>query len=347
MAFDINGSIYLRKVDLVGRYDMSNWREIPFDYGVEAEFVDIGGKKSSLISGLPIPSIGTNQTYQGGMSVSPNGNIAISCVNSKDGDSNPIGRVTNTKYNALNYPGKISAQSIHIWDKHGKVIAEDTVAGLGRVDGVWLDGNNNLFVMSTLHRVVNKNITMSNLSSTLLKFLPKKGKGVSDIKREDLVPVTLPVGSEPTRTAELTGLGNIWIDDAEWLFGGVGYSGKHLGTPGAGCCCWHSNFALDYFGRTFAPEIDQYDVAVLDSNGNVILKIGKYGNLDDGIPMIKEGGSPIPRSIGGDEVGLFHAAFVATHSNKRVFIADYGNGRVVCVKLNYHNSVKLSFVSEK
>jgi DNA-binding beta-propeller fold protein YncE len=343
MAFDAEGAIYLRKVDIVGRYDISNWREIPFDYGVEAQFVDIGGNKCSLVSGLPIPSIGTNQTYQGGMSVSPNGNIAISCINYAEGSINPIGKVTNLKYQPIKFAGRQLAQSIHIWDKYGKVVAEDAIPGLGRTDGVWLDVNNNLFIMSALHRNISSKIKSSMLSSTIIKILPKKGRGITDIKREDIVPLVLPVGNEPKRTPELYGMSNVWVDDFEWMYGGVGFSGKHLATPGAGCCCWHSNFALDYFGRSFATEIDQYCVAVLDSNGNLITKIGKYGNIDDGIPLIKEGGSPNPKSIGGDEVGLFHACYVATHSDNRLFIADYGNGRVVSVKLNYHQQVKLKF----
>lgn len=339
MGFDVNGLIYLRKVDIVGRFDLANWKEIPFDYGIEAEFTDESNRnKVSLVSCLPIPSIGTNQTYQGGMSISPNGNIAISCVNSFGDSTNPIGKVSNIKYKPPVYPGKLITESIHIWDKHGKIVAEDAVSGLGRVDGVWLDAGNNLFVMSVYHRMLKNKTPLNKLSSTLMKFSFKKGRVISDAKGEKAVPVALRVGSEPERTPDLYGNGSIWVNESEWLYGGVGFSGQHL--PG-GCCCWHANLALDFYGRSFAAEVDQYDVAVLDSNGNLILKIGKYGNLDDGIPLIKEGGSPNPRSIGGDEVGLFHAAFVATHSDKRVFIADYGNGRVVSVKLSYHNSVKL------
>jgi len=343
VAFDRDGQIYLRKVDIVGRYDISNWREIPFDYGVEAQFVDINRNQCSLISGLPIPSVGTNQTHQGGMSVSLKGNIVISCINYKDDFINPIGKVTNLKYKPIKFPGRQEAQSIHVWDKHGNVVAQDSIPGIGRIDGVWLDSNNNYYAMSALHRVISSKVKSSMLSSTIIKFLPKKGRGVSDIKRDDIVPLVLPVGDEPKRWPELYGMGNVWVDDYEWMYGGVGFSGKHLPTPGAGCCCWHSNFALDYFGRSFATEIDQYCVAVLDSNGNLITKIGKYGNLDDGLPLIKEGGSPNPKSIGGDEVSLFHACYVATHSDNRLFIADYGNGRVVSVKLNYHKNVSLEF----
>jgi hypothetical protein len=317
---------------------------VPFDYGIEVDFIDEkSGKKVSMVSGLPIPSILTNQTYHGGISISPNGNIAISCLNYFGDSINPIGKVSNLKYKPPLFPGKLSAESIHIWDKHGKLVAEDAVSGLGRVDGVCIDGSNNLYVMSVYHRILNNKLSMNKLSSTLIKFSPKKGRVISNSKRPDMVPLTYPAGSEPERTPDLFGVGNIWVSDSEWMYGGVGYSGKHLGGDAPiGCCCWHANFALDLYGRSFAAEVDQYDVAVLDAKGNLVLKIGKYGNVDDGVPLIKEGGPPNPRSIGGDEVGLFHAAFVATHSDKRVFIADYGNGRVVSVKLNYHNIVKLN-----
>jgi hypothetical protein len=40
--------------------------------------------------------------------------------------------------------------------------------------------------------------------------------------------------------------------------------------------------------------------------------------------------------LGGDEVGLFHPLYVGTHTDHRLFISDYGNGRIVSVKLDYH-----------
>ena len=82
--------------------------------------------------------------------------------------------------------------------------------------------------------------------------------------------------------------------------------------------------------------MDRYSVAVLDSAGNVILRIGRFGNVDDGAPLIADGGPPKPRSIGGDEVGLFYAPYVATHTDRRLFIADVGNARIVSVRLDYH-----------
>lgn len=83
-------------------------------------------------------------------------------------------------------------------------------------------------------------------------------------------------------------------------------------------------------------------MAVLDSNGNLITRVGQYGNVDDGKPLDGKGGPPNPRSIGGDETGIFHAAYVGTHSDKRLFISDAGNARIVSVKMNYHTEEKIS-----
>jgi hypothetical protein len=113
-----------------------------------------------------------------------------------------------------------------------------------------------------------------------------------------------------------------------------------------GCICWqHSRFTLDYFARSFAPEMDQFSIAVLDSSGNLIMRIGRYGNVDDGMPLrgqrADEDGGPMlvppnPRPLGGDEIALMHACHVATMTDRYLYIGDVGNGRIVQVKLDYH-----------
>jgi len=65
-------------------------------------------------------------------------------------------------------------------------------------------------------------------------------------------------------------------------------------------------------------------------------RIGRCGNLDDGRPLVTEAGPPSARSIGGDEVALFHAAYLADHTDRRLFIADADNGRILAVQLGYH-----------
>ena len=88
-------------------------------------------------------------------------------------------------------------------------------------------------------------------------------------------------------------------------------------------------------------------VAVLDSAGNLILRVGRCGNADDGKPLIADGGSPAARSIGGDEVALFHALYVGVDTDRRLFIADQGNARIVSVKLGYYQSEKVPLVAQR
>ena len=122
-------------------------------------------------------------------------------------------------------------------------------------------------------------------------------------------------------------------------YGGVGWHGKN---NGLGCGCPNTRCALDSFARVFAPEIERYSVAVLDTNGNLILRLGTYGNVDDGLPLVKSGGPATPRSIGGDEVALMNAAYLATQSDHHLFIADIGNYRLLSVKIDYHATERVA-----
>ena len=81
---------------------------------------------------------------------------------------------------------------------------------------------------------------------------------------------------------------------------------------------------------------------MLDTSGNLILRVGRYGNVDDGKPLVAAGGPPNTRSVGGDEVSLMHACFVGTHTDHRLFIADAGNERILSVKLGYHAEGKVA-----
>ena len=109
----------------------------------------------------------------------------------------------------------------------------------------------------------------------------------------------------------------------------------------------HSPFISGGFMKVVDGEpildLDQFSVAVLDSSGNLIMRIGKYGNVDDGLPLSKNQKlvAPNPRPLGGDEVALMHPSHVATMTDRYLYIGDVGNARVVQVKLGYHAEAKI------
>lgn len=362
MCFDLNGFVYLRVDQGVIRYNSTTWKEVPWDYGEESQGVMFsgtsGGRSVQSDSVLRVPGGRTSPFWHlSGMEISPRGHLAVSTFNSdrkserNDGVLAPKISTVAKKYAPLNYPGRFQWGEIHIFDKHGKVVLQDALPGVGHMDGIGIDKDDNIYVMVGSTRLIDGkkyDNQPSDVTETILKVQAGRGKVISASKS---ISVVLPDSEQPKRPADVSGGlgtgGNAWVENAEWFYGGVGSC--FTNQPAPSCCCWNSRFSIDLLGRSFAPEIRHSSVAVLDTAGNLILRIGRYGNVDDGKPTILDPENKNPRSIGGDEVSLFYAPFVTSHTDKRVFIADPGNGRIVSVKLNYHTDEKvlLNTVKEK
>jgi hypothetical protein len=241
------------------------------------------------------------------------------------------------------FPGRARWAEVHIWDKHGKLVCEDAVPGLTMTDGLHIDKEDNVYALWAARRLLpGQNVSETEptrkgwlpiSSQTLVKFKPGKAKVLCTGR----VAQPLPKGSLPKRPpdAKTTGNGVAWAEGAEWMYGGVGCNG-FVPHWAPNCSCWNARPALDLFARSFATELARSRVAVLDSGGNLILRIGKYGNVEDGVPLVKKGGPDNPRPVGGDEVALAKPTYLAAHTDRRLFIADYGNYRVLSVKLGYH-----------
>lgn len=352
LCFDINGHAYLRTGSIVARYDARTWREVPWDYGEERESVTIGwGKAAKVISGLALPGKRASPWYHGGgFGVSVKGNLVVQCFNgasfSPTGDRNSAraGKTVDDdgrKYTPRLYPGRRRWGEIHVWDKHGQTVHEDAVPGMGITDGVAIDKDDNVYVLTNPTRTPDGKSVLNPKTETLIKFRPKKGKVLSTLKKGN-VPVPLTDAEALKKPLHLKGhyMGGAWAQNAEWFYGGVGYAGGR-------CICWNARFALDYLARSFVPEPDHFSVAVLDTNGNLILRIGQYGNVEDGKPITQDKVIKESRSIGGDETAIMHACYVAAETDRRLFIADAGNRRILSVKMDYHKEEKIPLSKAK
>ncbi len=364
MAFDNDGLMYLRTNTAIARFDPETWREVPFDYG--EEFKDFtfsdqkNGPRIDLMSGLPLGAeTYVSQWHNGGLSVSPKGYIVVPSIVDKAGFRTWTGKDEKSAnaaapagggYEPPLYPGRARFGEVHVYDKHGKRIYQDAVPGIRYMLGIAMDSHDDIYVLTHETRMYNGAPYFNVKTGTLLKLPPCLGKFMTDKPGGVNPPVPLTSTSTPKRPPELMkGDEKFWVDGVKWLFGGVGFAGKGDPVSGGGCSCWNARFALDYFGRSFVPEIDHYSVAVLDSAGNLMMRIGKYGNADDGKPLQPDGGSPVAHSIGGDEVALFHAAYLAVDSDNRLFIADAGNSRILSVKLVYNTNsrTRISDITSK
>ncbi|MCK6473948.1 MAG: hypothetical protein L6R28_19680 [Planctomycetes bacterium] len=353
MAFGPDGLLHMREKTIVGRYDPETFREVPFDYGEEATNVTCessqGARATDLISGLPI-YCGTGW-HIGGMTVSVKGHLGISCYvtkgappeittrndeknvddgkgygrTDKGGDTPVKGRVFKPDF----YPGRMYFGEVHIFDVHGKSIHEDVVKGLPDMYGLGVDKDDNLYLMASPTRVLDGKMHFNEMTGTLMKFRPGKGKIICG---GGAVPMPLREETKPKRPPDgIKGSTPFWVEGADWKYGGVGFCGKNSMYAMGGCACYNSRFYLDYFGRSFAPEIDRSQVAVLDTNGNLIMRIGRYGNVDSAGPK-----SQVP--LGGDEVGIVYGPYIATFTDRYLWVADTGNQRVASVRLDYHTN---------
>jgi hypothetical protein len=341
MAIDHAGRAYLRTADGIARFDAKSWREIPFDYGDHVRKMSAQGlKHSNVHSAITYAGVlGVASGQLGGMSVSPVGDVAVTVANpakppSRDGAKNMHASAT-VRYTPPIFPGRARPWEVHVWDRHGKPLYPDAVPGTGRMDGVLIDRDHNLYVViAGVGRVKGKKY-FNPMSCSIFKVRP----GTKIVGTRGALP--LPKGLRPNRPPDVykvDGAGDIWIDGAEWVRGGIGFDGKRLKCH----CMSQSRPALDGYARLFLPEIDRYSVLVTDTNGNEILRIGRYGNVDDGKPLDPRGGPEKPRSIGGDEVALMHAQMLAVHSDRDLYASDLGNQRIVKVKLDYEASERVA-----
>jgi hypothetical protein len=351
LAFDNEGFAYLRSDDTIMRFDpMSSWREIPWDYGEERDNVAFDGGSPKALAALVTPGHRSPSFWHmGGIHVNARGHVAVACPNAGEAISMVAGeegkelKGKGRAYTPPVYPGRMRWGEIHVWDRHGKLIYEDAFPGIGHMNGIGIDASDNLYVMANGPRLIDGKpydpTAADDLSETVMKVRPQAAKVLSSAGN-----IGVPLGSgAPKRAPDFGGFptGKAWVEGAEWFYGGVGYTGN-AGWDGGGCRCWNARMCLDYLARSFAPETRHFSIAVLDASGNLITRIGRYGNVDDGKPLDPSGGPPSPRAIGGDEVGLFHAAYVGALTDRRLFLADAGNARILSVKLGYHTEDRIA-----
>jgi hypothetical protein len=214
-------------------------------------------------------------------------------------------------------------------------VYEDAIPGIEILDGVCIDRNDDLYVMHNSNRYLDGKPYPNPFAQTLMKFKPGKSKFLAGAPGCTPVPLTGELKPKRAPDGYNCFMGEFWVENGpEWSYGGVGKGASNVDL----CCCWFPRFILGDFARSLAPETSLFSVAVLDSAGNLILRIGQYGNVDDGGPETN-GNS--------DGVALFHPWYVATHTDRRIFIADPGNARIASVKLGYHAEQKVALKDVK
>lgn len=168
---------------------------------------------------------------------------------------------------------------------------------------------------------------------SIIKFSPKGGiidyKPVAGVSGVMGVPYKGEPKLDPSRKSMDVAWygaarfhGPVKLVGAEWIHPGISQIGLFY------CNCENVNFDVDEFGRVFFPDTDLFQVRVIDTAGNALLKFGSYGNADSCGPDRKDKTLAVPGIAFARRTGV-----VVT--DRYAYCGDSMNRRLLRAKLVY------------
>ncbi|MCX7806485.1 MAG: hypothetical protein N3A38_15060, partial [Planctomycetota bacterium] len=348
MECGLDGYLYVRNLTFLARFDPGKAvvcenaiefpfeAEVPFDYGEEQK---LPWQARPLRGVIKIEALPGANGFDNGIGVAPNGDVAAFMKNYrtaeagildnlvKEGgyiDGNELAalkkQIANMFFRPKIFPGRFAnaAELIMRWNKGGEMTGEDLVPAMPNPScGVRLDRHGNIYVGIGANMIMEDGKPHSG--GTVAKFPHWGGKvyGMGDLAK---------LKERPDRAPEMRsyGWGDLWTKNCYWLY--PGFDSMHIvGGGNYSCLCASCRFDIDLYGRCFVPKAYQFTTGVVDTNGNRICEVGRYGNADDG----RDGGkSPLGIALG-------YCAYVAVHSDRWLYLCDDGNNRILRVKLGY------------
>jgi hypothetical protein len=269
--------------------------------------------------------------HEKGFDVSVNGRI-VSVVELLP--RNPKSADWMIKHGLLDKDGKINGKLppkggsgamqlyVVVWDRDGKVLSADAVVGNIFGHGVRMDRDGNIYRVfggvcppgKTLFDGLTNGKGWNGMHS-IVKFRGGPypvGTLYSDAPRARNIPFKSNKGNIPSDALKLqygkkpaAAAGGLWV-----------YGPVSTDTTNGCCSCYHQRFDLDDWARLWVPNLPCCSVMILDSNGNRILRMGTYGNVDD-------------------EGTRFTWPSAVAVSNEAAYVLDRGNRRILRAVLKY------------
>ncbi len=346
-----DGFLYTRTLKYIARFNPDKFPatgpivlgadcEMPFDYGVERHTVVRKAEASAKLRGVIDVSwaMGGPNGYNNGIGVSTRGDVIILTENyanlaellggrtkAVEGTLDNIERrgkedlKDSNRYRPPQFPGRPgSGNFIWRWNSKGEVLAADAVPGLplNSTFGIRMAPDGHFILGVGGHQNVDGK---PHIGGSLAKFTAQGGKLFSES-----APIKLD--TLPDRPPDFFGNGRMWAQNMFWSVPGLDqlqFVGSQTGNYP--CQCYHCRFDTDPYGRTFMPRAYAYHVQVVDTAGNRICEIGRFGNADK--PAMKPGDT---------DIGLGQCSYLTTVSDKWLYIADDSNMRIIRLRLGYH-----------
>jgi hypothetical protein len=171
---------------------------------------------------------------------------------------------------------------ILVWDKDGNARTRNAIENLGVNTSAFMDRDGNIYTslgaalppgQEELHGVAECPGKPRAWGGSILKF---RGLGNKyPLGRMYGKHIWASKDAPPADALKLDGRLFSAASGALWAYGGIS------NVADTGCECNLSGFHLDHWARLWVPNNAVCGVMVVDSNGNFVMRVGQYGNLDD------------------------------------------------------------------
>jgi len=271
------------------------------------------GQPGALWTGVK----GMSNTHQRGLYVSPRGFI-VAGTNEIDPAWAKKHGVTTGKPRGKVLCGNWAV----VWNSDGKLLSADAAGGCipGGSHGMAMDRDGNLYTQFSQTFLPGQKCIDGIKNVPLRKSGWRRWGGVASVVKFRGLGGKYPLNVGPA----LKTMHNSQGPKPQDIPGGLwAYAGAN---QCAGCTCHNTRWTLDYWARTWIPAHHLYSIMVIDSNGNRVVRLGRYGNVDD---------TEKDREKDRDGLRFAWARAVAV-SDTAIYVTDSANRRVLKAKLGYH-----------
>jgi hypothetical protein len=319
-----DGLIYLRHMlhgvnkFWVIRYDPTTKEYVPFEHGEPVDAreewrlpLPTNGKPPI---GIPVYFCKGAHQFQDPFCIAPNGDIYVTTYCAPE-------HFPELEKAGLPKPVKLGTyiHLLRVYEPDGKLKASCVVPGLGISDGLRVGRSGSIYVVQGFKPLEQQ--LPEGLAAGSEYEESRWGSLIKFRANFDEFPAGRIVGlwedSPPEDATHRVHKWKVRLDGALWSYGGV----APLSTSYSSCTCLKASFGFDDYERCFVPAAQTCTVNVIDSNGNVIARLGGYGNLD-GLVLEKELGFNLPRSV--------------AVADDAMWVHDIGNRIIVRAALGYH-----------
>lgn len=248
------------------------------------------------VTGIKLPAhIGSSHDFQSPFDVAPNGDIYAVSTFTKPFEEEITKAGFFAKVGIYNH-------IVQVYGADGNLKSKIALSGLKDADGLRVGRKGAVYLVQGAQPLTQA--LPDGLAAGSQFHQTRWGSVIKFNSSFDKFPIGKIVGGwegqDDKPTHKQKGTKGLHFENALWTYGGVSPVSADYNT----CSCLKASFDLDLYERSFVPAGHTYTVNAIDANGNVVARLGGYGNRSDLVPG-KPPAFDIPRSVAVTDTALW------------------------------------------